>query len=192
MPFIILDATDDSFMQAAIYAETAYCYRVEYREGDRMHYAEVPLEQAARLMEAFVPAPCPTRKPSLGSRYGYGAAVPSRGDDHAIAVLLAVVALAVWFGVSMMRRPMGRIETSPLAMEYTWASYYGKRPTGGGGAPITASQPLAADGSTPGAETGRISVSCSENDVPPAAGWRGRTWVAEDFGNRPVIPCSFV
>ena len=75
-PFLILDASADCFMQVTLSGIAVAAYRVEYREGDRMHYATVTREQAARLIEAFRRAPYPARTPSPGSPCNCAAAFP--------------------------------------------------------------------------------------------------------------------
>lgn len=49
-PFVILSGEGDGFMQAR--PEGEQC-RVEYNDGERQHFALVPFEQAAQLLESY-------------------------------------------------------------------------------------------------------------------------------------------
>ena len=49
-PFVILSASDDSFIQARPHGES---YRVEYHQNGRRQFVQMPFEQAVRLFEAF-------------------------------------------------------------------------------------------------------------------------------------------
>jgi hypothetical protein len=93
-PFVILDASDDRFIQAAPGDEG---YRVEYREEGRMYFVDVPFEQAVKLFEAYRSGDesfkdaVPWRPLRLRNVWVSNAMV-----IVLIALLLCVLALGVW------------------------------------------------------------------------------------------------
>ncbi len=85
-PFIILTAGENFFMQAIV-AEDGY--RVEYREGKCQFYANVSLEQASALLEAFRQGDDQFRKMAAWHRLGV------LNDPYSLVPVVIVVLLLV-------------------------------------------------------------------------------------------------